>query len=143
VRVERTAKEGWTVAGAEAVLMVALVGLLAVAGVVGYVIGHYTAVNEHGTTTNAATTQPTTTAAGNAAGKAIFVSAGCGGCHTLQAAGSSGNVGPNLDQAQPAKALVLQRVTNGKGAMPSFKGQLSAQQIAQVADFVAGSAGSG
>ena len=33
------------------------------------------------------------------AGKAVFASAGCGGCHTLAAAGTSGNVGPNLDKA--------------------------------------------
>ena len=36
-----------------------------------------------------------------AAGEAVFASAGCGGCHTLEAAGSSGNVGPNLDEAKP------------------------------------------
>jgi cytochrome c oxidase subunit 1 len=143
VVVERPAGERWTRAGAEAVLMVALVGLLAVAGVVGYLIGHYTAVSDRGATTNAVTTrQQTTTATGNAAGKAVFLSSGCGGCHTLQAAGASGNVGPNLDRAHPGKVLVVQRVTNGKGAMPPFKGQLTPQQIAAVADFVAGSAGS-
>ena len=71
-----------------------------------------------------------------AAGEEVYASAGCGGCHTLEAAGSSGNVGPNLDEAKPSHELVVDRVTNGKGAMPSFKGQLSEQQIQDVAAFV-------
>jgi mono/diheme cytochrome c family protein len=71
-----------------------------------------------------------------AAGKAVFASAGCTGCHTLQAAGSTGNVGPNLDDAKPSADKVVERVTEGKGVMPSFKGQLSEQQIQDVAAFV-------
>jgi cbb3-type cytochrome c oxidase subunit III len=69
-------------------------------------------------------------------GKAIFAEAGCGGCHALEAAGASGNVGPNLDDTNPSKELVIDRVTNGKGAMPAFKDSYSAEQIAAVADFV-------
>ena len=34
---------------------------------------------------------------GGADGKAIFAEAGCGGCHTFEAAGSTAEVGPNLD----------------------------------------------
>ena len=30
-------------------------------------------------------------------GEAVFASAGCGSCHTLSKAGTSGTVGPNLD----------------------------------------------
>ena len=71
-----------------------------------------------------------------AAGEAVFASAGCGGCHTLEAAGSSGNVGPNLDDSKPALELVLERVTNGAGAMPAFKGQLDEAEIQNVAAFV-------
>jgi mono/diheme cytochrome c family protein len=71
-----------------------------------------------------------------AAGKQVFASAGCTGCHTLEAAGSSGNVGPNLDQAKPDRDLIHLRVTKGKGAMPPFKGQLSDEQIADVVEFV-------
>ena len=63
------------------------------------------------------------------------------GCHTLADAGSTGNVGPNLDEAKPDEALVKERVTNGKAPMPSFKGQLSDQQIADVAAYVASVAG--
>ena len=75
------------------------------------------------------------------AGKAIFQSAGCISCHTLKAAGSTGTVGPNLDQAKPDYRKVTARVTLGKGAMPSFKGQLSDQQIANVAAYVVTSTG--
>jgi len=70
------------------------------------------------------------------AGKQVFETAGCKGCHTLKDAGASGTVGPNLDQAQPALSLVVARVTLGKGGMPSFKGQLSTKQIADVAAYV-------
>ncbi len=81
--------------------------------------------------------QPTSTVEGDAAnGAKIYASAGCGGCHTLQAAGSSGSVGPNLDDAKPDFALVVDRVTNGQGAMPSFSDSLSEQEIADVAQYV-------
>lgn len=95
-------------------------------------------------TTPAATTPTETTpAAGGdaAAGKEVFASAGCASCHTLAAAGASGSVGPNLDQMKPSEALVVDRVTNGKGVMPSFKGQLSEQQIQDVAAYVSSVAG--
>ena len=74
-------------------------------------------------------------------GAAIFAEAGCGSCHTLEAAGASGTIGPNLDESQPDRGLVIDRVTNGKGAMPSFSDSLSEQQIAAVADYVASSSG--
>ena len=76
-----------------------------------------------------------------AAGKEVFASAGCGGCHTLTDANSSGNVGPNLDESQPDHALVVDRVTNGQGGMPSFKDQLSAEDIQNVAAYVSETAG--
>jgi len=76
-------------------------------------------------------------------GKTIFTSTppGCGGCHTLADAGTKGTVGPNLDDAKPSKALVIDRVTNGKGVMPSFKGTLDPAQIQAVADYVSSVAG--
>jgi mono/diheme cytochrome c family protein len=95
----------------------------------------------------------TTTTGGNAnlpadklkgdatAGKAVFQSAGCGSCHTLKDAGTNGTVGPNLDDAKPAFQLVVERVTLGKSPMPSFKGQLKDQQIADVAQYVSTVAG--
>ncbi|MGB8351941.1 MAG: c-type cytochrome [Gaiella sp.] len=92
-------------------------------------------------TTEAATTTSTTgaTSGDAAAGKEVFASAGCGGCHTLSAAGSSGSVGPNLDDASPSYDHVVTQVTNGGGAMPSFKNDLTEQQIQDVAAFVSGS----
>lgn len=77
----------------------------------------------------------------NAAGKAVFASAGCGGCHTLGDAGSHGNVGPNLDQAKPPYALAVARVTHGRGSMPAFQKQLSPAQILAVARYVSSVAG--
>jgi cytochrome c6 len=76
-----------------------------------------------------------------AAGKEIFVgSAGCGGCHTLSDAGTSGTVGPNLDSLQPPYDAVVQQVTNGGGGMPAFKDTLTEQQIKDVAAYVSQSA---
>jgi cytochrome c553 len=99
------------------------------------------------TATHAESTATTETGGGEApagdaaAGEAVFASAGCGGCHTLAAAGSGGTVGPNLDEAKPSLELAIDRVTNGRGGMPSFKGQLSEEQIRAVATFVAENAG--
>ncbi len=93
-------------------------------------------------TTEASTSGTSTTEGGSgdaAAGKEVFASAGCGGCHTFSAAGSSGSVGPNLDDASPSFDKVVSQVTNGGGAMPSFKGDLTPQQIQDVAAFVSGS----
>jgi cbb3-type cytochrome c oxidase subunit III len=73
-------------------------------------------------------------------GKKIF-SAECASCHTLKAAGSSGTIGPNLDQLKPAQAIVERQVTNGGAVMPAFKGKLSSAQIAAVAKFVSSNAG--
>jgi mono/diheme cytochrome c family protein len=75
------------------------------------------------------------------AGKALFLKSGCVGCHTLSDAKATGTVGPNLDQAKPDFRLATARVTLGKGAMPSFKGQLSDQQIADVASYVVKASG--
>jgi mono/diheme cytochrome c family protein len=71
-----------------------------------------------------------------AAGKKVFASAGCAGCHTLKDAGATGTVGPNLDQKKPPLDLVVDRVTNGKAPMPAFAGQLTPQQIQDVAAYV-------
>jgi mono/diheme cytochrome c family protein len=60
----------------------------------------------------------------------------------LSDAGTSGSVGPNLDESQPDEALVVDRVTNGQGVMPPFAGVLTEQQIADVAAYVSSVAGS-
>ena len=70
------------------------------------------------------------------AAKTTFLKAGCTGCHTLADAHSTGTVGPNLDQAKPPLSRVVDRVVNGKNAMPPFKGTFSTKQIADVAAYV-------
>jgi mono/diheme cytochrome c family protein len=77
----------------------------------------------------------------SAAGKTVFT-ANCASCHTLKSAGASGQVGPNLDTLKPDAATVTKQVLNGGGGMPPFKGQLTDKQIADVALFVAATAGS-
>jgi cytochrome c6 len=98
-----------------------------------------------GTGTTATTTTETTPPAPKGdpvAGKAIFLGpSGCTGCHTLADAGSTGNVGPNLDDAQPSFDLAFDRVTNGQGGMPSFGTSLTDQQRADVAAYVSSVAG--
>ena len=70
-------------------------------------------------------------------GLEIFNSkAQCGMCHTLQAAGSEGQIGPNLDQLKPLMPQVVSAVTNGIGVMPSFEGMLSSEEIEAVSYFV-------
>jgi mono/diheme cytochrome c family protein len=76
-----------------------------------------------------------------AAGRAVFGTAGCGTCHTLSAARAGGQIGPNLDSTRPTYARVVAQVEHGGGGMPAFAGRLSAQQIRDVAAFVATSAG--
>jgi mono/diheme cytochrome c family protein len=75
-----------------------------------------------------------------AAGKTVFTS-NCGGCHTLADAGTTGTVGPNLDDKTHEVELIVSNVTNGKGAMPPFGESLTAQQIADVAAYVNQSTG--
>ena len=60
----------------------------------------------------------------------------CGMCHTLQAAGSEGQIGTNLDQLKPLMPQVVSAVTNGIGVMPSFEGMLSSEEIDAVAYYV-------
>lgn len=92
--------------------------------------------SQSGATTSAGTANEEVTA-----GKQVFATAGCAACHTLSAANATGKVGPDLDQVKPAQQLVIDRVTNGLGAMPSFKGKLSADQIRAVAAYVSTTAG--
>jgi sulfite dehydrogenase len=176
-------RRGWTDAGAEALVILIVLGLMAVAAFVGWIAGRATreetttvtvgstssitsTTSTKETTTTSTTTTPTTgtgttgtgttvtgtgtTTSGGSpgvgdpvAGRGIFMNNGCGSCHTLEAAGTSGNIGPNLDEANPSLSLVVERVTNGKGAMPSFKGTLSDKQIRDVATFVVNSTGGG
>jgi mono/diheme cytochrome c family protein len=152
----RPARRRLPEAAAEAALVLIVLGLVTAGTFVGWVVGHYagrhtsTVTIAHGSSaaTTSATTTTTTTAATRSgallgggkpvAGGPIFA-ANCGGCHILKAAGTSGAIGPNLDEVKPPLSLVLDRVTHGKGAMPPFRQQLSKQQIKDVAAFVVAS----
>jgi mono/diheme cytochrome c family protein len=74
-------------------------------------------------------------------GGSVYSSAGCGNCHTLAAANSTGTIGPNLDTLKPDYRAVTAQVTNGGAQMPPFKSSLSSQQIADVAAYVVDSTG--
>lgn len=94
---------------------------------------------------------------GAAAGKALFTSNGCGGCHTYKAAGSAGKVGPDLDNlaadAKKANQGSLEQYTRTSiedpsayvapgfpdGVMPAYKGKLTDSQIGELVSFLTSS----
>ena len=94
--------------------------------------------------TTEATTETTTTEtteAGGGTGEELFVS-GCGECHTLAAAGTTGTIGPDLDELAPhQKAEVLDVMAEGPDGMPPDIN--TGQQAEQVAEYVSDVAGSG
>ena len=96
------------------------------------------------TTGETSATGETTTGGGSsgadvAAGKTSFV-ATCGACHSLKDAGTSGNVGPDLDSLAPlSEETVAKQIENGGGAMPAKL--LTGQDAANVAAYVASVAG--
>ncbi len=74
-----------------------------------------------------------------ALGKRVFTELaepGCGVCHTLADAGTTGTVGPVLDSLKPDAGRVTTAVTNGIGVMPAFE-DLTPEQVAAVALYVA------
>jgi cytochrome c553 len=80
-------------------------------------------------------------ASASAEGKQIFTQS-CGTCHTLADAGTSGTIGPNLDELKPEKARVENAIKNGgagTGAMPA--NIVSGQEATAVAEYVSSVAG--
>jgi mono/diheme cytochrome c family protein len=94
--------------------------------------------------------------AGAKTGEQIYTAAGCGACHTFGKAGSSGNIGPNLDElaGQAGKLTDLsaedytkQSILNPdaftvqgfqKGVMPSFEGRLDEKQVQELVKYLLG-----
>ena len=74
-------------------------------------------------TTSSSTTTPAAATGDPAAGKTVFASAGCSGCHTFKAAGASGTVGPDLDNlatyAQKANEPLVQFTTESIVSPPA------------------------
>ena len=146
-------RKSWAGPAAEGALVLAVVGLLFVAALAGFLVGRGSAEDDdspaatetqatqetgtEGATTEAATTEATETEGGESAdGAAVFASAGCGGCHTFGPANSKGTVGPNLNTIDLSKDEIEQQVRNGGGGMPPFGDSLSDAQIEAVADYV-------
>ncbi len=172
----------WTSTG-EVLLWLLFAALLFPAGFAGWAVGHYTSLGKPaatvvrtvtvGSTAAATTAPPTSTAApttaattttapsgGNAAavaaGKAVFLSSGCGACHTFKPANATGTIGPDLDTApaqsakadhnMPLPAFIKQSIVDpnayiaqgySKGIMPTtFGTQLSAKQIDDLVAFI-------
>jgi cbb3-type cytochrome c oxidase subunit III len=67
--------------------------------------------------------------------KQLFVQS-CGSCHVLADAGTSGTIGPNLDEVKPPVDRAIEQITNGGGGMPAFADQLSEEQIRALAEYV-------
>jgi cytochrome c6 len=78
------------------------------------------------------------TTGGGASGEQLFTSS-CGSCHTLSAAGTSGEFGPNLDQLKPSEQTVLNAIKTAPGAMPP--GLYYGADAKAVAQYVAQNAG--
>ena len=85
-------------------------------------------------------TAPVKSSGGASGGEEVFAS-NCATCHTLAAAEATGQVGPNLDELMPSEKTVQTQVETGGDKMPSFKGNLSPEEIKAVATFVSKSAG--
>ena len=60
----------------------------------------------------------------------------CGTCHVLKTAGSTGNIGPNLDQLKPSMERIIYVVKNGIGVMQAWEGILTSEEIEAVAYYV-------
>jgi mono/diheme cytochrome c family protein len=81
-------------------------------------------------------------------GAQVFANNGCGGCHTLAAAGSGGVTGPNLNEVLPGQttAMVKESIEDpnakiAKGypanVMPqNFAQTISAKEIGQLAEYL-------
>lgn len=77
--------------------------------------------------------------ANDEAGKLLFTKGAvpaCAICHTLQAAGAGGEVGPSLDELQPDAERVRKALKNGIGVMPAFP-LLTEEQIEILTAYVA------
>ncbi len=82
-----------------------------------------------------------------AAGKGIFT-ANCNACHLgggNVVAGPSKGLAKNYLEKNGVDTLekIVYQVTNGKAAMPAFKGRLTAEQIENVATYVLSQAEAG
>jgi mono/diheme cytochrome c family protein len=87
-------------------------------------------------------TTQTTQPPGSAEGEEAFAAQGCGGCHTLTAAGASGAIAPNLDETQLTTEQIADVIANGRPAtaMRAYRDELSAEQLESLAAYIKASA---
>ena len=135
--------------------MLAVIGLLFVAALAGFLVGRASAEDDdspaaaqtettesepaetEGATTEATQTETETEGESeDVDGAAVFAEAGCGGCHVFTPANSEGTVGPPLDGIDLSKDEIAQQVRNGGAGMPAFGDRLSDEEIDAVADYV-------
>ena len=127
--------------GAVLSLAAALLTTLTLAACGGDSSSDSTGTSSAGSTAGTATGSSTASSGGAAPDGAKIFADTCASCHTLKAADSNGQVGPNLDDLKPDVATVEQQVTNGGGGMPSYKDSLSPAEITAVSEYVAQNAG--
>lgn len=60
----------------------------------------------------------------------------CAVCHTLRDAGTTGAIGPNLDELKPDADRVAKAIREGLGVMPAFT-DLSDDEVKLLAEYVA------
>lgn len=75
------------------------------------------------------------------ASAALFTSVGCGDCHALADAGTSGTTGPDLDERAPTADQARVAMQTGPGLMVPFTDRLTPEQIEQLATYVDGVTG--
>ncbi|WAT18900.1 c-type cytochrome [Aurantiacibacter sp. MUD11] len=69
--------------------------------------------------------------------RALFSQYSCGACHVLGDAGGNGHIGPALDgNAALSVEYVTQIISNGQGAMPSFGGMVSEEEIETLSRYI-------
>jgi len=70
-------------------------------------------------------------------GLALFNNYSCSACHALADANASGSIGPSLDRnPRLTKAYSVEVITNGRGAMPAFGGQMTDEEISVISDYI-------
>lgn len=72
-------------------------------------------------------------------GKLLFLKGAapaCAICHTLEAAGATGAVGPSMNDLQPDVARVMNALKNGIGQMPAYP-SLTPEQMKTLSEYVA------
>lgn len=71
------------------------------------------------------------------ASRTLFSQYGCGACHSFTDANGYGHIGPSLDgNAALSVDYVNQIVTNGQGAMPSFGGMVSEEELETLSRYI-------